>query len=184
MGGSIVPTFFGSKLLGVGSGYARGLEVSAQSFPGQKLSWEVNYSYAVVRFKALDGVLRPGDFDYGQIINLGASYSASPSWNVSLKWRYMGGTPYTPFDMQLSVQKDNSYFDLTRINTLRYPSYHRLDVRAEKRFSLRGWALSVYLEVQNLYNRKNVYYRFWEDGREQTVYFLPIVPLIALQAEF
>jgi len=184
MGGSIVPTFFGSKLLGVGTGYARGLEVSVQSPPAQKLSWEVNYSNAVVRFKALDGVLRPGDFDYGQIINLGASYNASPAWNISMKWRYAGGAPYTPFDMQLSAQKDTSYFDLTQINTLRYPAYHRLDIRLEKRFSFPKWALSAHLEVQNLYNRKNVYYRFWEDGREQTVYFLPIIPLIALQAEF
>lgn len=183
-GGSLVPTFFGSTLLGVGSGYAQGAEIAVQNSAAARLSWAVNYSRSVVPFKALDGILRPGDFDYGWILNVAAAYRASSDWSLSLKWRYTGGAPYTPFDMHLSVQKDTSYFDLRRINTLLYPPYHRLDVRGEKRFAFSRWALRASLEVQNLYNRKNVYYRFWEDGREQTVYFLPLIPLIALQSDF
>jgi hypothetical protein len=49
---------------------------------------------------------------------------------------------------------------MTRINTLRYPAYHRLDLRLEKRFAFKKWSLDAYIDVQNLYNRKNVYYTF------------------------
>jgi hypothetical protein len=86
--------------------------------------------------------------------------------------------------MKTSAQKDWTYYDMARINTLRYPAYHRLDVRIEKKFVFRKWTLDAYLDVQNLYNRRNVYYKFWNDGEEHTVYYLPIIPFIGLQAGF
>ncbi|MCX7974508.1 MAG: TonB-dependent receptor [Candidatus Aminicenantes bacterium] len=183
-GGSLVPTFFGSKLLSLGAGYARGIEISAKGSLWAKMFWLTNYSFSRVRFKALDGVKRPGDFDYGHIFNLWLNYEFSSSFSLSLKWRYTGGAPYTPFDFELSRQKDTSYFDLSRINQLRYPPYHRLDLKLEKKFSYRGWFFLISLDIQNVYNRKNVYYKFWDEGQEQTVYLLPFLPLLALKIEF
>jgi hypothetical protein len=78
----------------------------------------------------------------------------------------------------------SSAYDLTRINTLRYPAYHRLDVRVEKRLAFGRWTLDASLDVQNVYNRRNVYYRYWDDGRERTVYYFPIVPFVGLRAGF
>jgi len=144
----------------------------------------VDYSYAVVKFKALDGVLRNGDFDFRHILNAVATYRLSGTFEVSVKWRYLGGQPYTPFDMSLTTAKNSAYFDMTRINELRYPAYHRLDIRFEKRFIFKVWSLDVYLDVQNVYNRKNVYYNYWDDGMERTVYLLPILPFFGLQAGF
>ncbi len=183
-GGNLVPTFFGSRLVGAGTGYARGVEVSIRQAPSGKLSWLVDYSYAVVKFKALDGVLRNGDFDFRHILNAVATYRLSGTFEVSVKWRYLGGQPYTPFDMSLTTAKNSAYFDMTRINELRYPAYHRLDIRFEKRFIFKVWSLDVYLDVQNVYNRKNVYYNYWDDGMERTVYLLPILPFFGLQAGF
>ena len=184
LGGSVIPTYFGSPLVSVGSGYARGLEVSVEKILRDKWSWLIDYSYSVVKYKALDGVLRSGDFDLRHLLNAVASYRLSATLDVSMKWRYAGGQPYTPFDLQLSEQKDTSYFDMTRINTLRYPAYHRLDLRLEKRFAFKKWSLDAYIDVQNLYNRKNVYYTFWEDGKQKKVYYLPLIPFIGIQAGF
>jgi len=183
-GGSLIPTFFGSKLLDAGAGYARGIEISVQGTLFNRINWMTNYSYSRVRFKALDGILRPGDFDYGHIINFNALYCGPANWNFSLKWRYTGGAPYTPFDLELSAKRNTSYFDLTKINTCRYPAYHRLDIRLEKQFVFSSWKIRVSFDIQNLYNRRNVFYKFWEDGEEKTVYFLPFVPWLALQFEF
>jgi len=184
LGGSMVPTFFGSKLVGVGSGYARGFEISVEKSLAGKFSWFIDYSYAVVKYKALDGILRNGDFDFRHILNAVASYRLSATFEVSVKWRYTGGQPYTPFDLTLSELKNDSYFDMTAINTLRYPPYHRLDLRLEKKFVFKKWSLEAYLDVQNLYNRKNVYFTFWEDKTQKTVYYLPLIPLVGLQAGF
>ena len=130
---SVIPTYYGSPLVSAGSGYARGFEVSVEKTLRDKWSWLIDYSYSVVKYKALDGVLRYGDFDLRHLLNAVASYRVSVTLDVSMKWRYAGGQPYTPFDLQLSELKDTSYFDLTRINTLRYPAYHRL----EKRFAFK-----------------------------------------------
>ena len=184
LGGSIVPTFFGSKLVSAGKGYARGFEISAEKPLRRRLSWSVVYSYSVVKYQALDGVMRNGDFDFRHSLSLVALYRLSSSWELGLKWRFAGGQPYTPFDMQMSVLRDNSYFDMTKINTLRYPAYHRLDIRVEKSFAFKKWSLSGYLDIQNVYDRRNVYYKYWDDGREHTVNYLPIVPFIGIQASF
>jgi hypothetical protein len=129
-------------------------------------------------------VLRPGDYDFRHIVNAVLSCRATASFDVSLRWRFAGGQPYTPFDLRLSESKNTSYFDLTKINTLRYPPYHRLDLRLEKRFTFKKWALDASLDLENVYNRRNIYYIFWEDGRQKNVYFLPIIPLVGFQAEF
>jgi hypothetical protein len=57
-------------------------------------------------------------------------------------------------------------------------------VRVGKKFVFRKWTLDAYIDIQNLYNRKNIYYKFWDEGREHTVYYLPLVPFIGLQAGF
>jgi hypothetical protein len=38
-----------------------------------------------------------------------------------------------------------------------------------------------YLDLQNVYDRRNIYYKYWDDGREKTIYFLPF---LGLQAGF
>ena len=184
LGGSVIPTYYGSPLLSAGTGFARGVELSAQSARAGRWSWFVDYSYSVVKYKALDGVLRNGDFDFGHLVNAVAAYRTPRGWNFSLKWRLTGGQPYTPFNVTLSEQKNGTYFDMTRINTLRYPAYHRLDLRVEKTFVFKKWSLDAYIDIQNLYNRKNVYYKFWDDGEERTVFYLPRVPFVGLQASF
>ena len=183
-GGSLVPTFFGARLVGAGTGYARGIEFSLRKAPTGKLSWLTSYSYAVVKYRALDGVLRNGDFDFRHILNAVATYRLSGTLEIAVKWRYVGGQPYTPFDMAQTVPKNNEYFDMTKINEYRYPAYHRLDIRFEKRFIFKKWSLDVYLDVQNVYNRKNVYYKFWDDGQEKTVFFFPLIPFLGVQAGF
>jgi hypothetical protein len=184
LGGSVIPTFYGSPLVSAGTGFARGVELSAQSAQAGRWTWLVDYSYSIVRYKALDGVLRNGDFDYRHLVNAVVTYRAPRGWNASLKWRLIGGQPYTPFNVVLSEQKNGTYFDMTQINTLRYPAYHRLDLRLEKTWAFKTWSLEAYLDLQNVYNRKNVYYKFWDDGEERTVTYLPLVPFLGLQASF
>jgi hypothetical protein len=184
LGGSVIPTYFGSPLVSKGKGFARGAELSVQKLRTGRWSWSASYSYSTVKFQALDGVLRPGDFDYRHLANALVSYRISPSWDVSVRWRLSGGQPYTPFDMKQSIQRDWTYYDLAKINTLRYPAYHRLDLRIDKSFVFKKWTLEAYLDIQNVYDRKNVYYKFWNDAAEHTVYYLPLIPFIGIQAGF
>jgi hypothetical protein len=49
---------------------------------------------------------------------------------------------------------------------------------------VRRWNLDLYLDVQNLSNRKNVYFKLWEDGQQKTIFYPPIIPFIGIQAGF
>jgi TonB dependent receptor len=53
--------------------------------------------------------------------------------------------------------------DLTRVNAERLPSYHRLDVRADRKLTWGGTNLVLFFEVQNLYNRENISGYRWND---------------------
>jgi outer membrane receptor protein involved in Fe transport len=185
-GGYFGPSFFGGKLMSEGTGFARGVEFFLQKKFARKLYGLVNYSYSRVKFKALDGVLRPGDFDYCHIFTLIAGYKPSSNWEFSFKWRYTGGRPYTPYDEELSKQVLEGRLDLEQINALRFPPYHRLDLRMDRRFHFRKWNLVVYFDLQNVYNRGNVYGYIWDSVEEKvtTVYQWRIMPVGGFSIEF
>ena len=43
------------------------------------------------------------------------------------------------------------------VNSLRVPSYHRLDIRVKRAFMFNRWEMGVFLEFMNVYNRKNIF---------------------------
>ena len=64
------------------------------------------------------------------------------------------------------------------IRSYRLPTFHKLDIRAEKKWLFNNWSISAYLDIQNLYNAKNVEaiqydYRFRETAPVTSVPFLP-----------
>ena len=185
-GGYLRPSFFGGKLLSKGTGFARGVEFFLQKKFARKFYGLVNYSYSLVKFKALDGVLRPGDFDCRHIFTLIAGYKPSDAWEFSFKWRYTGGRPYTPFDEELSKKHGDGRIDLNQINALGYPPYHRLDLRMDRRFHFNKWNLVVYFDLQNAYNRGNIYGYIWDSEKEKviTVYQWRIMPVGGFSIEF
>ena len=74
----------------------------------------------------------------------------------------------------------------------RYPPFHRLDVKASRRFTFRRWQLHTAVEVINVYNRRNIRrydYSFFVNGGQVTTdrhaqSWLPILPSFTVGAEF
>jgi len=87
--------------------------------------------------------------------------SLKKNWEVGLKWRFVGGAPYTPYDLDKSslVEAWNvqgqGYLDYRRYNTERLTASHQLDLRVDKEYYFRKWSLNLYLDIQNLYNFKS-----------------------------
>jgi len=112
-------------------------------------------------------------------------------------WRYHSGDPYTDSwyekipsgNGELIWQKEYG-----PPNGERLPSYHSLDARLTKNFLFKKWELSLYIQILNLYNRKNVHeYSFEEilDDEGKVVsyermaeHFLPILPTLGVSARF
>ncbi|MFP4557179.1 MAG: TonB-dependent receptor [Bacteroidales bacterium] len=100
----------------------------------------------------------PTAWDNRHIFTLTSTRSFSKGWDFGFKWRYVGGSPYTPWDLETSsiIQawdaQGRGYLDYSRFNTLRLGAFHQLDVRVDKMFYLDKWTLNFYVDVQNLYN--------------------------------
>ena len=144
-------------VLSAGEGRAYGAEVVARLMPWHQFSATATYTLFRSEFTDKAGIYRPSSWDTRQMLNLLLSYRLGKSWYLSASWRYSGGAPYTPIDMELSTNKaawavtNRAYPDYTRFNTLRLPAKHQLDLRLDKEFYFKRWMLNLYLDVQNAY---------------------------------
>ncbi|MCP5118237.1 MAG: hypothetical protein GY953_46070 [bacterium] len=72
------------------------------------------------------------------------------------------------------------------MNSGRLPAFHQLDFRVDKRWIYDGWILNAYLDIQNVYDRKNteqIEYNF-NYTQQQPQSGLPMLTVLGLRAEF
>jgi hypothetical protein len=99
---------------------------------------------------------------------LTAGYRLGDAWELGARLRVLSGVATTPWDVEASEEAyaltGRGVPDWSRIGEVRTPTYARLDVRAERRFSFSGWNASVYLDLQNVLRRENAAgFRYTED---------------------
>ncbi len=144
----------------IGKGRSYGIELLGQLRNFNGLTANVSYTLYWSEFTNIDGTYLPSSWDGRHIINLNANYRFLGTWSVSARWRYTGGTPYSPID-ELSYYRipweinGRAYTDFDAYNSLRLPPSHQLDVRADKDFFFKKWSLNIYVDIQNAYYFKS-----------------------------
>jgi hypothetical protein len=144
-----------------GIGVARGIEVSGQAHLGAHISGQANVVYARAEYAGLDGILRPGNFDYPIVVNFAGSFRSGKHYEASWRYEYSTGRPYTPYLLNASAQQDRPIYDLARINFWRGPAYSRLDLQADRVFFLGTHQLVAYAGLENAFDRRNLLGYFW-----------------------
>ncbi len=118
------------------------------------------YTYVRSLFTDLKGNYIASSWDSKHLITLTGYRDFKKNWRLGLKWRFVGGLPYTPYDLQTSAiieawdAKGQPYLNYNELNTLRFRSFHQLDIRVDKNIFFDKWALMIYLDIQNIYNFK------------------------------
>ncbi|MBN2426470.1 MAG: TonB-dependent receptor [Calditrichaceae bacterium] len=158
------------RLISKGKGRCSGFEVMLQKRMADKTYGAVSYSYSKIEHAALDGIYRRGGFDNRHVLNTVFGYRINEAWELSCKWRYAGGRPYTPFNRETSIIAGEGRLDLQRINANQYPDYHRLDIRADHREFYEKLTITTYLSVENIYDRKNVLSHYWNKTQQKTAF--------------
>src|SRR5690349_7476112 len=78
---------------------------------------------------------------------------------MGLKYRFAGGSPYTPYDLAVSQQTylllGQGTLDNNRLNSERVLAFTQLDFRFDKKINYRNTTLDLYLDVQNILGFKN-----------------------------
>ena len=142
-------------LTSAGEGYAEGVEMFVEKRLTSKLYGQGNLSFSRTRHAGLDGVLRPGSFDYPFVFNLLGGYRLSPAWELSARLSFLSGRPFTPYDQAASAEQRRGVYDLTRVNGERAPDYGRVDIRVDRTLTVSGQPLNLFFGVQNVTNRRN-----------------------------
>ncbi len=167
-------------LVDAGFGKARGVELSVQKKLSDIPYYGIfSFTYSKSDYTSLDGIERTGSYDQNWIINLSGGYKFNEFWEVSSKFRFASGKPYTPF-----------LFDGSQLiidyNSRRLKSSHSLDIRVDKRWYFSGWTLITYIDIQNIYNQKNQSGIRWDrrEMRTDESSSIGILPSIGISAEF
>ena len=146
----------------LGVGRARGVEASIQK--KFSLGWygQVSYSLSDSEHAALDGVRRPAAFDIRHLFTVWGGVAIG-SWDISGKYAFTSGRPYTPFLLLPSREQNRGILDLTQINAERSRVFQRIDLRIERRFTFTRWSLFAFADVLNVTNRKNEQQYIWNE---------------------
>ena len=128
-------------------------------------------------------------------------------WDLELgaRWNYGSPLPYTRPVAQHFGWRHNpiwgQYEPIDRFegepplfvvpgsrNAQRYPPYHRLDATLRRTFERRWGSWTPYLQVLNVYNRKNVLFYFYNyDRRPPTrsgLSMFPVLPAVGVEVSF
>ena len=152
--------FGNEKISSNGKGIASGFEFLFQQRLTKNFYGILSYTYYKSEFSGSNtSKLIPSAWDNRHLLSFTGGYRFPKNWEVGIRFRYQGGAPYTPYDINLSL--DNYYFtasgvlDYTKINQLRLEPFHAADMRIDKKFNFKKWTLDLFLDIQNAYNSKN-----------------------------
>lgn len=164
-----------------GKGYSRGFEIFVQKKLSEiPLYGLMSFTLSESKFKSLKGGYRPSTYDSRVIFNLAAGYRFNQEWELSSKFRIASGQPTTPY--LPNGQRDWENYNLGK----RFPTFHALDLRVDKRWNFTKYTLITYVDIQNLYGRKNVSTVRW-NPRTQSIEYgrsIGVLPSIGVSFEF
>ena len=168
-------------------GFARGVELLVQRRSAHGVSGWLSYSYGRVRH--MDRQTREAywsDLDQRHAVNLYVSLRVSDRTSLSAKIRAGTNVPAPGY----YAREGSDYVVSPTRNTLRLPTYARVDLRANRTFNWSRKRLTLFAEVINLLNRDNL--RFNPPGVNTTTRqvsnlfesLIPIVPSAGILIEF
>jgi hypothetical protein len=143
-------------------GDARGVELYLKRDVGSRFSWWASYGLSRAE-ERIEGIEVPKNQDQRHTVYFDCYYRPNPRWQINLAWQYRSGWPYSK-QVFLPIDVPEGVFPFVQTfgprNAARLSPYHRLDLRVNRYFKLRGGRLALFGELINLYNRGNVQARF------------------------
>lgn len=148
------------EITSTSEGRAYGAEFQTRITSGK--GFNLNLSYTLVRseFKDWRNEYLPTKWDSKHLIVLTSTKEIKGDWRVGIRWRFVGGLPYTPWDLETSSRVDvwnltgSPLPDNSRLNAFRFKPFHQLDVRIDKAFYFNRLTAKFYVDFQNFYNKK------------------------------
>ncbi len=142
----------------IGKGRSYGVEFLIQRRSTNGIYGIMAYTWVRSEFEDKDGEQIASAWDSRHIFTFTGGKKFKGNWELGLRWRYVGGLPFTPYDVPASSLQANwdvngrGILDYDQLNSQRLADFQQLDVRVDKIWYFEKWTLNLYLDIQNLYN--------------------------------
>jgi hypothetical protein len=171
-----------------GIAHVAGLEFLFRKNLSKNFFGWISYTYnrALYRYTP-DADFIPFDFDQPHILTVIGVYKLPRNWQVGARFRLVSGNPQDPIQNGAYDASGGYYIPYVGPdNSDRAPAFHQLDLRVDKKWVWKRVTFNAYLDIQNIYNRRN--FEAWNysyDYQDRVVLAgLPIIPSIGLKVEF
>jgi len=177
-----------------GSGYATGVEFFLQRRSGALTGW-IGYTLGWTRrrFAELNsGRTFSPKYDRRHDLSFSLSYRRG-IWTFGSNFLYATGQAFTPAAARYTLREPatgevEDYVLPAGRNSARLLPYHRLDLSATRAFALWDQEAEFYLQIFNLYSRRNEWFVQYDtddpDTEPKVAKMLPIVPSLGLNFKF
>jgi TonB dependent receptor len=144
-----------------GTGRSTGLELFLHGRLTDHMAGLVSVTYSRTLYRAADGILRPGNYDFPLVANAMFTFHLPRTYTLSVRDSFSTGRPYTPYNIPLSLQQDRGIYDLSEVNGQRGPAYNRTDISVDRNYYTHSGVVNVYVGLQNIFDQKNFLGYVW-----------------------
>lgn len=136
-----------------GNGQAYGFEFYMQQKLVKNFFAIFSYTYVRSLFSGTDGKLKRSSWDYTHLVSGIVGRKFKRGWEVGLKYRFSGGAPFTPFNLEASrinyATLGTGILDVSQLNTGTLRNFNQFDFRVDKKWNFNKWTLDVFVDIQN-----------------------------------
>ncbi len=133
-----------------GKGKSSGIEVLFQQKLTKNFYGVLAYTHFFSEFSRANGPLLPTVWDSRNLLSFTGGYKLKRNWEVSLRYRYAGETPYVPTDVAASLAAyPRIVLDYNRLGDVTLDVFSQGDIRIDKKWNFKRLSFNFYLEVQN-----------------------------------
>ncbi len=142
-------------------GRAYGLEFQTRIATSNKFNLNISYTLVRSEFEDKNEKYIVSSWDSKHLLVLTTTKNLNRNWSIGSRWRFVGGLPFTPYNMERSSiiaawnANNGPYHDTDLLNSKRFDPFHQLDLRIDKAYYLNKITAKFYIDIQNLYNFQN-----------------------------
>jgi hypothetical protein len=168
-----------------GRGNSMGAEALLKVGTERTFVWIAASLSRSVRVDRVDGPRSLFAWDQPVQLTALASQELPKTWHVGARARLSSGIPYTPIVNRVYDLDQRTYTPIYgAVDSARLPPYWALDFRVDKEWTFRRAYFTLYLDLLNATNHRNVDLMSWNHdlSEERPVFGLPILPAFGLKA--